>query len=246
MRLVVAGGTGLVGRKVVAVATDRGHDVKVLSRATGVDLTTGAGLADALTGADVVIDVSNSASISESGSRSFFDAATPRLLQAEQNAGVQHHVVLSIVGIDRAPYGYYAGKLTQEKHVLAGPVPFTLQRATQFHEFAAQIFASMGWGPLHAAFRMRTQPVAAAEVAAALVDRAEADPAGRATDLAGPQEEQLSQMVRAYARTRGHRGVVVSVSMPGKLGRAQRDGSLLPGAGAQLGSQTFGEWLREL
>ena len=82
----------------------------------GVDLTTGAGLADALTGADVVIDVSNSASISESGSRSFFDAATPRLLQAEQNAGVQHHVVLSIVGIDRAPYGYYAGKLTQEKH----------------------------------------------------------------------------------------------------------------------------------
>ncbi len=241
--IVVAGGSGLIGRLVVAEATARGHDVRPVSRAGGVDLTTGSGLSDTLLGADVVIDVSNTTSLSASGSRTFFEAATSTLMQAEREADVAHHIVLSIVGIDRAPYGYYAGKIAQEQLVADSPVPHTIQRATQFHEFAAQMFTSMGRGPVHAALRMRTQPVAAREVAAVLVDHAEAGPAGLAPDVAGPQEEQLADMIREYARARGYRGLVVPLPAPGPLGRAQRDGSLLPTAEAVRGRQTFAEWL---
>lgn len=144
---------------------------------------------------------------------------------------------------DRAPHGYYAGKVAQESLITAGEVPWTILRTTQFHDFAAQLFASARVGPVHLAPRMRTQPVSLDEVATRLVDLAEAPPVGRARDLAGPREESLVEMIRAYARATGHRGWVPAVPLPGPLGRAQRDGILLPGPDADHGTVTFAQWL---
>ncbi|MEU3473853.1 NAD(P)H-binding protein [Rhodococcus sp. NPDC006774] len=141
MKLAVAGGTGTVGVHVVEVARQRGHEVVVLSRSAGVDLVSGSGLSDALAGVDAVVDVASTQTISAKESMSFFAAVTRNLLTAEGAAGVGHHVALSIVGIDRAPHSYYAGKVEQERIIRAGTVPWTILRATQFHEFAGQIRA---------------------------------------------------------------------------------------------------------
>ncbi|MET0295880.1 MAG: SDR family oxidoreductase [Microbacterium sp.] len=245
-RIAVAGGTGITGTHVVDVARARGHEVVVLARSRGVDLLSGAGLRTALTGVEAVIDVSNVETLRTDEAISFFAGATRSLLAAEHAAGVAHHVALSIVGADAAPEGYYAGKLAQERLIAEGPVPWTIQRATQFHEFAAQMFVRAKAGPAHLAPRARTQPIAAREVAERLVDIAEDAPVGRARDVAGPQEESLVDMVRAYARAIGHRGWIPAVSMPGAMGRAQRSGALLPGPGALLGRRTFAEWLDAL
>lgn len=246
MRIAVAGGTGQVGSRVIEAARERGHDVVVLARGAGVDVREGAGLDAALEGVAAVVDVLGVTTLDARSSIAFFEATTRSLLAAEARAGVGHHLALSIVGTDRAPEGYYAGKLAQERLVEAGDVPWTILRATQFHEFAAQVHARGGLGPFRVAPRMRTQPVAAREVGARLVELAEAGPSGRAADLAGPHEESLVDMVRAYARWRGSRAWIPAVSLPGPLGRAQRDGTLLPGPDAARGSQTFDEWLASL
>ena len=242
-KIAVAGGTGTVGTHVVEVARAAGHEVVVLSRSHGVDLRTGSGLSPALEGVDTVIDVSNVTTMSEAEAVEFFSTATRRLVDAEAEAGVSHHVALSIVGIDRAPSGYYAGKLAQERLVEAGAAPWTILRATQFHEFAGQMYGQAKIGPIHLAPKARTRPGAAREVAERLVELAAAAPAGRATELAGPQEESLADMVRAYARAKGSRAWIPSIALPGGFGRAMRDGSLLPGADAVLGRQTFAEWV---
>jgi uncharacterized protein YbjT (DUF2867 family) len=243
MRIAVAGGTGQVGTHVVAVARERGHEVVVLTRGTGVDLVAATGVAEALTGAEVVIDVASATTLDADESVAFFSAVTRTLLDAETAAGVRHHLALSIVGVDRAPWGYYAGKMAQEHLIESGEVPWTILRATQFHEFAEQIYERATIGPLHVAPRMRTQPIAAHEVAEHLVSLAEAGPAGRARDLGGPREERLVDMVRGLARRRGSRAWIPAIPLPGALGRAQRDGSLLPGPDAVLGTQTYPEWL---
>lgn len=234
-----------MGSHVAEIARERGHDIVVLTRSRGVDVLTGSGLATALAGADAVIDVVSVDTLDAKTSVAFFETTTRALLDAEAAASVGHHVALSIVGIDRAPEGYYAGKLAQERLIETGSVPWSILRATQFHEFAAQIFASAKVGPLHLAPRMRTQPIAAREVAARLVALAEAAPAGRVRDLAGPREESLPDMVQRWARTQGSRAWVPAIPLPGALGRAQRDGSLLPGPDAELGVQTFAEWLSD-
>ena len=200
MRIAVAGGTGQVGSHVVAAARARGHDVVVLSRSTGVDLVTGSGVAAALEGADAVIDVVSVTTLGTAESIAFFEATTRTLLAAEAKAGVGHHVALSIVGIERAPERLLRRKARAGATGRSGAVPWTILRATQFHEFAAQIYARAKIGPFHVAPQMRTQPIAAREVAEHLVDLAEAGPAGRVPDLAGPREESLVEMVRAYAR----------------------------------------------
>ncbi|SFS14989.1 Uncharacterized conserved protein YbjT, contains NAD(P)-binding and DUF2867 domains [Microbacterium sp. cf046] len=243
MRIAVAGGTGQVGRHVVDTARRNGHDVVVLARSTGVDLVTGVGAADALHEVDAVIDVTSVTTLDAAESTAFFEATTRTLLDAEAVAGVGHHIALSIVGIDSSPEGYYAGKLAQESLVEAGTVPWTILRATQFHEFADQVYARAKVGPFHVAPKMRTQPIAAQEVAAQLVALAEAGPSRRAPDLAGPREESLVEMVRGVARARGSRSWIPAVPLPGPSGRAQRDGSLLPGPDARLGTQTYAEWL---
>lgn len=243
MRIAIAGGTGTVGRLVVAEATRRGHTTAVLSRSAGVDLRVGSTLLPALDGADAVIDVLSVGTRSAATSIEFFEATSSLLLAAESALGIGHHIALSIVGVDRAPFDYYAGKVAQEVLVAGGDVPWSILRATQFHEFAGQMLSMAKIGPLRLAPRMRTQPVDARIVAERLVDLAESAPVGRARDLAGPREESLPDLMRATARARDIGGWIPAVSLPGGFGRAQRDGSLLPGPDAELAGPTFAQWL---
>ncbi|MDR6413339.1 NAD(P)H-binding protein [Pseudarthrobacter sulfonivorans] len=243
MNITVAGGTGTVGRDVVSIARARGHHVVSLSRAEGVNLVSGEGLAKALEGTAAVIDVASIQTLNEKKSVDFFSTTTGNLLQLGKAAGVQHHVALSIVGADKAAAGYYAGKLAQEKLVSSADVPWTILRATQFHEFAGQVLQRSSVGPLALVPRMATQPVAARAVAEALVDAAEAGPQGRIADLGGPERKQLVDLVRAYALRHGRKRLIIEFTAPGPLWRAMRNGGLIPAAGAGVGRQTFSEWL---
>ena len=242
-RIAVAGGTGVVGRHVVEALAAAGCEPVVLARSTGVDLVSGAGLDAALTGARAVVDVSNVATQRRSASVGFFTAATSALLAAGARAGVRHHVVLSIVGVDRVDTGYYAGKRRQEELVLAGGVPATVLRATQFHEFADQVLAIAG-GPVAPVPSMRVQPVAAREVGAHLAGLALAEPQGRAPELAGPEVHELTDLVRRLLRARGSRRLVLPLKGPTAASRAAVGGALLPTGPGPRGGQTFDEWLR--
>jgi uncharacterized protein YbjT (DUF2867 family) len=246
VRIAVAGGTGQAGTAAVAAARERGHEVVVLARSAGVDLVTGAGVAAALAGVDAVIDASGVQG--KDDPTRFHEAVTRSLVTQGCESGVRHLVVLSIVGCDRVPrFALYAGKVAQERATAGGGIPYTIARATQFHEFARQVWGFAKLGPLHLAPRGRVQPVAAREVGAHLVDLAEGAPVeGRAPDFAGPREESLADMVRSYAEAAGKPGLIMRAGIPGAVGRAQRDGSLLPGADAVLGTQTFAEWIAEL
>ncbi|GAA2189609.1 SDR family oxidoreductase [Micromonospora lupini] len=244
MRIAVAGGTGCVGKLVVERARAAGHDVVVISRSQGVDLTNGVGLDDALRNVATVVDVSNIQTISKRASTRFFETTTRNLLKAEQRCGVNHHVLLSIVGIDRVNWGYYHGKRRQEGLVLAGPVPATILRATQFFEFAVQSLTLFP-GPVAVVPRMRTQPVAAAEVAAELVRLAEGPALGRVPELAGPEVMMMSSAVRRVATVRGPRKAVISVPWPSAAGRSMANGGLLPAGPGPRGTLRFGQWLTE-
>jgi uncharacterized protein YbjT (DUF2867 family) len=241
MKIAVAGGTGVVGRYVAEIARGRGHEVAVLARSQGVDLTTGEGLD--LTGVEAVIDVTSIQTASASTSVKFFTAVTHNLLAAERAAGVSHHLALSIVGIDDAPHGYYAGKAAQERLVEGGETPWTILRATQFHEFAGQIHQQMRLGPVVLVPVMRSQPIAAREVATRVVELTETGPSGRVADLAGPRVERMAGLSRRWAAATGASGRVLEVPIPGPFGRAMRNGTLLARPGAQLGEQTFDQWL---
>jgi uncharacterized protein YbjT (DUF2867 family) len=241
VKIAVAGGTGLVGKMIVEALIAGADTPIVLARSAGVDLTTGEGLDARLAGASAVIDVSNVTTLRAKKSAAFFAAATRNLLSAGQRAGVGHHVVLSIVGIDRVPFGYYLGKRRQEELALSGRFPATVLRATQFHEFAAQLLARGGTvvpvpaGP--------SQPIAAREVADALVAICRSEPAGLLPDLAGPRAEDLPDMVRRVARARGGRRLIIGIRLPGAPGRAMAAGGLLPAGDGPRGTQTFSEWL---
>lgn len=246
MRIAIAGATGAVGRPVVDAAERAGHSVVPLARAHGIDLTAGTGLAEALSGVDAVIDVASVSTMSTKESVEFFSTVTRNLLAAERAAGVGHHVALSIVGIDGVDSGYYAGKLAQEALVTASDVPWTLLRATQFHEFAAQTLKSTTFGPIAMLPLGPVQPVAASEVGQRLVQLAEAGPAGRVNDLAGPRPESLVDLGRRYLRATGKRTPVVGITAPFGMLQAMRRGRMLPAAGADLGRQTYDEWLATL
>jgi uncharacterized protein YbjT (DUF2867 family) len=238
MKIAIAGGTGQAGTQAARVARERGHEVIVLSRSHGTDLVSGADVPAALDGVDAVIDASG---VRTGGDPVAFHNAVTRTLAS---AKPPHLVVLSIVNCDRASeYPLYLGKLAQERAAQESGIPFTIARTTQFHEFAAQVWRMGARGPLHFSPRMRTQPVAVREVGVHLVDLAEATPVGRASDLAGPQEESLVEMVRGYARASGAGRFVIPINLGGAFGRAQRDGSLLPGDDALHGTETFDEWL---
>ncbi|MCF2130961.1 NAD(P)H-binding protein [Strepomyces sp. STD 3.1] len=241
MRIAVAGGTGWVGKLVVSALQGNGHQVVVLSRSEGVDLTTGKGLERALNGVEAVIDVSNIVTTSRAKSEAFFEAATTHLLRAEEAAGVGHHLVLSIVGCDRVDMGYYLGKRRQEELVRRGRVPFTVLRAAQWHEFAAQTLAR--GGPLVVAPRMRCQPIAAREVADHLAGLAEGTPLGLAPELAGPEVLEMVDMVKRLQRARGGRRPVLPVKLPGKVGRDMTGDGLLPLEAGPRGTITFAEWV---
>jgi uncharacterized protein YbjT (DUF2867 family) len=241
-KVAVAGGTGFAGRWVTERIRDAGGDPVVLARSTGFDLTTGDGLDEALRGVSTVIDVTNTLAFSARKSVAFFEAVTRNLLAAAQRAGVAHFVALSIVGIDRVPLGYYAGKVRQEELVLSGPVPCSVLRATQFHEFADRTLRQQP-GPFTLVPKMLCQPIAAREVAGALVELAAGAPAGRVPDIAGPQQHTMADMVRRLARARGARRLVIPFRVPGAAGKAALSGGLVPDQAGPRGVVTFDEWL---
>jgi uncharacterized protein YbjT (DUF2867 family) len=242
MRIAVAGGTGVAGSRTVQALSRAGHEPVVLSRSTGVDLTRGMGLEEALAGVEVVVDASNVVTLGRRRSSQFFTAVTRHLLDAGARAGVRHHVVLSIVGIDRVDSGYYEGKRRQEQLVRDAEVPSTILRATQFHEFADQLLAR-GRGPAAFLPRMRVQPVAAVDVGNRLAELAGGDPLGDAPELAGPEVLELVDMGRQVARRRGRPRWVLGIPVPGSVGRAMAGGALLPRGEATLAATTFAEWL---
>ena len=244
-RIAVAGGTGAVGKHVVEVARQAGHETVVLARSAGVDLITGQGLAAALDGVEVVIDVSSIGTLSAKASVAFFEKATRNLLSVEAGAGARHHVALSIIGAAGAPSGYYAGKAAQERMLEESGDRWSILRAAQFHEFAAQMVQRGAMAGLVVVPKMLSQPVAAVEVAAELVAIAEGAPQDYARDLAGPRPENMAEMVRSYLLATGRRRPVLELRLPGVMGRASVDGSLLAGPSAKLGTQTFDEWLEQ-
>jgi uncharacterized protein YbjT (DUF2867 family) len=249
-RIAVAGATGRVGRHVVDVLTERGHEAVAMSRATGVDVITGDGLADALAGVECVIDVATGPSPDRQAATEFFTTSTRNLQEAGERAGVQRIVVVSIIGIDEFTGGYSAAKLDHERAMLAGPIPARVLRAAQFHEFVAQL---MDWGrrgDVAYVPKMRTQLVAARTVAEALVDLA-ADPdavpapAGAPiAEIAGPREESLVEMATLLAARRGDPVRVEGVSDPDDPDHGLNEsGALLPSPHATLAGPTFEQWL---
>ena len=242
MRVAVAGGTGSVGRHVVASLAGANHEPVVLTGSCGVDLITGVGLDEALCGVGAVVDVGNVSTVSRRASVAFFSTSTQNLLEAGRRNGVAHHVALSIVGIDLVGSGYYAGKLAQEELVLTGPVPATVLRTTQFHEFAGQLLTRTR-GPLAVVPRMRVQPIAACEVGQALAELAVTGPAGRVADLAGPDVHDLHELARQFLQASQSSRRVLAVRLPGTAGRAMARGALLPTRPGPRGQQSFKEWL---
>lgn len=245
MKIAVAGGTGVVGSHVVTALLAAGHEPVVLARSTGVDLLTGDGLADRLGDVGAVIDVTGPSSSSKGRATRFFTTTTANLLRAEQTAGVRHRVLLSIVGIDVTPFGYYQAKVAQEEAVRAGHVDWTIVRAPQFHEFAAQLVDRAGLGPVVAVPRMRSAPMAAAEVGEVLADLAAGEPRGRTGDLAGPEVAEMPDLVRRLLEHRGSRRKVVPLKIPGEAGRRMSSGALVAADPWITGTQGFDQWLEE-
>jgi len=247
--VAVVGGTGTLGALVVGELLARGTTVRVLCRdATGVpagathhrvDLTSGEGLAQALAGVDTVVDAANSTRAAED----VLVAGTGRLLEAEADAGVTHHVAISIIGIDQVPISYYRAKLAQEEAVEAGPLPFSLLRASQFPQLLDGAFAAAARFGVRPTGAAKVQPIDPAVVAARLADAALAGPAGRLPDLAGPRVQTLSELSRAWANARGKHRLPLRVPAWGKMGKALAAGALCDPAAATPG-EDFEEWLR--
>ena len=245
-RIAVAGATGRVGRHVVDVLNERGHDVVAISRSNGVDVITGDGLVTALEGAEVIIDVATGPSPEQGAATEFFTTATRNLQEAGEKTGVRKLVVVSIIGTDRAVGGYGAAKLAHERAALAGPIPARILRAAQFHEFVEVL---MGWGRQGDVVylpKMRTQIVAARTVAEALADLAlSTEPEGaQPAEIAGPREEYLPDLAALLAAKRGEEVKIEAVSNPADPDDAlNTNGGLLPGPHATLAGPTFAEWL---
>jgi uncharacterized protein YbjT (DUF2867 family) len=243
MKIAVAGGTGVAGRWTVEALRADGHEAIVIARSAGSDLVTGHGLDAALAGVDAVIDATNVASTGKRGSSGFFEATARTLMRTAAAAGVRHIVALSIIGIDRVPYGYYQGKLRQEQVLAESPVPVSILRAAQFHEFPGQYLAKMP-GPVVLVPRWRAQPVAAREVGGALARIAAGDPVAM-SELAGPREEIMADMIRQVVHARGDRRLVVSARVPGAAGKGMATGGGLPDRPGPRGTQTFADWVTE-
>jgi uncharacterized protein YbjT (DUF2867 family) len=237
MRIAVAGGTGTVGRHVVDVARHAGYDVVVLSRSGGVDLVDGYGLAGALEGVMAIVDVTN-AGTTQGPATDFFQAVAGNLQRAGAQQGVEHIVTLSIVGIDRVPVGYYAAKLEHERAALAGPLPATVLRTTQFHEFPAHVLRRSRQGDVARIPNPRVQTVAARTAAAVLLELLEGPPRGMARELAGPEESDLVTLARAFVERRGLQ-IDVVVDENGRTPTRE----LLPGDDARIEGPSFAEWL---
>jgi uncharacterized protein YbjT (DUF2867 family) len=243
MRIAVAGATGRIGTLTVAALERAGHEPVPISRAVGADAYTGAGLDAALRGADAVIDTMNNPTQNETEVVDFFGTTTANLLAAEQRAGVRHHVLLSIVGVDHGQkVPHYAGKREQERLVTHGSVPWTIVRATQFHDFAATVAGWTARDGVATIAPLLVQPIAQADVAAELAEVAVGEPLRAAIDIAGPQTQDLVDMARRTLAVRGQEITLVP-TWRGVFGLDMAGEVLLPGEGARLTPTSFEDWL---
>ncbi|HET6318743.1 MAG TPA: NAD(P)H-binding protein [Chloroflexota bacterium] len=249
MKIAVAGATGRVGSHVVDVPAERGHDAVAISRSAGVDIITGAGLAEALSGVECIIDVATGPSPDEAAATEFFTTAARNLHAAGQRAGVRRMVVVSIIGCDRFTGGYGAAKVAHEQAMLGGPIPVRILRAAQFHEFVPQLMDWGRQGDVVYVPRMRTQLVAARTVAETLVDLATdphfPSPETPIAEVAGPREENLVEIANLLATKRGDSVRIEAASdAADPEHELNTSGALLPSPHARLGGPTFEAWLQ--
>ena len=244
MKIVVIGGTGLIGKKLVSILSQKGHEVVAASPTSGINTITGEGLAKALTGAQVVVDVANSPSFEDKAVLEFFETSGHNLLAAEATAGVGHHIALSVVGTDRLQAsGYFRAKMAQENLIKASPIPYTIVRATQFFEFVGSIAQSATEGQTVRLPPALMQPIVSDDVAAALADIAVEQPLNGTIELAGPEPIRMDELVRRFlSANRDARQVITDVHA-GYFGTAVNDQSLIPGDNPRLGPTRFEDWL---
>jgi len=242
MKLVIIGGTGLIGSKLVTTLREHGHQAVAASPHTGVNTLNGHG--DVLQGSSVVVDVSNSPSFEEAVAMNFFTTSTHNLLSCEAAAGVKHHVALSVVGIERLPgYGYFLAKVAQEKLIKASSIPYSIVRATQFFEFVTTIAASATDGNVVRLPPVLIQPMAADDVAKAVGTIAMGTPVNGIVEIGGPEVFHLDELVRQGLSARLDRREVVADPQARFFGGVASERTLVPGDGAQLGEIRFQEWL---
>ena len=244
MKIVVIGGTGLIGSKTVAILRESGHEVVAGAPKTGVNALTGEGLNEALAGAQVVVDLANSPSFEDKAVLEFFETSGRNLLSAEASAGVHLHVALSIVGIDRTDNGYFRAKVAQEKLVNASGIPHTIVRSTQFLEFLGGIADSSTDGNMVRLPPVEFQPIAADDVAAFVAEAALAEPRNGIEEIAGPERAPFDEIVARYLKARGDSREVVRDPEARYWGGRVEDVSLVPLGEARLGRIDLDEWLR--
>jgi uncharacterized protein YbjT (DUF2867 family) len=245
MKIVIIGGTGLIGSKTAAILRQAGHEVTAAAPNTGVNTITGEGLREALADAQVVIDLANSPSFEDKAVLEFFQTSGRNLLAAEAVAGVRHHVALSIVGTDRTPdNGYFRAKVAQEKLIEASDIPYTIIRSTQFMEFLRSIAAEGASGNVVKISPGLFQPIAADDVAAFVADVALAAPRGGIVEIAGPERAPFNEIVARYLRAVGDPREVVSDPEARYFGGRVEERSLVPLGEARLGRSGLDEWLR--
>jgi uncharacterized protein YbjT (DUF2867 family) len=245
MKVVVIGGSGLIGKKLVPILRRLGHEVVAASPSSGVNSLTGEGLAQALAGASVVVDVSNSPSWEDSAVMAFFDTSTRTLLAAESAAGVGHHVALSVVAADRMPdSGYMRAKVNQERLIKDGKVPYSIVRATQFFEFLGGIAESGAEGDTVRLSTAPMQPLAADDVAAALADVAVGAPLNDTVEVAGPETLSIADFVGRFLAASGNKRNVIADPQATYYGAKMGPQGIAPEANPRLGPTRFEKWFR--
>jgi uncharacterized protein YbjT (DUF2867 family) len=246
MKIVVIGGTGLIGSKLVEKLREDGHEPLAASPDTGVNALTGAGLAEALEGARVVVDVANAPVWDDAAVLDFFQTSSRNILSAEAAAGVKHHVTLSVVGVDRLPEsGYFRAKLAQEETVRTGSVPYTILRATQFFEFIGRIADSSIEDDTVRLAPVFVQPESAEDVAAALAEVAVSEPVNGIVELAGPEQFRLDELARRVLRANKDPRRVTADVHARYFGTELADHSLTPGSNARIAPTRFEDWLSQ-
>lgn len=244
MKIVVIGGSGLIGKKLVEKLRERGHEVVAASPSSGVNTITGEGLAEALAGAKVVVDVTNSPSWEDKAVLEFFVTSTRNQLAAEAAAGVGHHVVLSVVGTDRLlASGYFRAKMAQEELITTSGIPYTILRATQFFEFVGSIAQEATDGQTVRLPSALMQPVVSDDVAATLADIALGEPVNGMIEVAGPEPIRLDELVRRYLSANHDARKVVTDAHARYYGLELDDQSLTPGDSPRIGPTHFDDWL---
>lgn len=246
MKIVVIGGTGLIGSKLVKMLREREHEVVAASPESGVNTLTGEGLAEVMRGASVVVDVSNSPSFEDEAVLQFFRTSTGNLLAAEAEAGVRHHVALSVVGTERLlESGYFRGKIAQEELIKSSSIPYTIVHATQFYEFVKNIASAATQGNQVRLAPVLIQPMAADDVASAMCEAALGAPVNGTIEVAGPEQVRLDELIRRGLKAKNDPREVIADPQARYFGALLQERTLVPAAAAMLAATRFDAWLQE-